>query len=111
MTDVHLSHKWRSVQETPKPGPRPSPFSTTRRSLGGHQLSSSLELAAAAQAVPESVACPSIWSWQQMLGWAQDARAQMTMVVSSSGEGLVWAALKCRNVDWHAMALFEGAAL
>jgi hypothetical protein len=46
-----------------------------------------------------------------MLGWAQDARAQMTMVVSSSGEGLVWAALKCRNVVWHAMALFEGAAL
>jgi hypothetical protein len=103
MTDVHLSHKWRSVQETPKhwpPRPRPSPFPTTPPSLQSvlgppDSQSSSLELAAAAaaQAVPESVACPSIWSWQQMLGWAQDARAQMTMVVSSAGEGLVWTAL------------------
>lgn len=32
MTDVHLSHKWRSVQETPKhwpPRTRASPFPTT----------------------------------------------------------------------------------
>jgi hypothetical protein len=51
-------------------------------------------LAAAAQAVPESLACHSIWSWQQMLGWAYNATAQpaigysarMTLFVSSSGD-------------------------